>query len=67
MKNFTTLYCDILNLLLPSKGSWNIGLQETLICLAVHILYMAILGGWWQDQLPSRRLNKLTAATQCTF
>ncbi len=25
---------------------------------------MAILGGWWQDRLLSRRLNKLIAATQ---
>jgi hypothetical protein len=26
-----------------------------------------ILGGWVPDQLPSRRLFELEAATQCTF
>jgi hypothetical protein len=49
--------------------SRNFGLLATLFFLVIHIICMAILGGWWQDRLrlPTRRLNKLIAATQCTF
>jgi hypothetical protein len=34
---------------LSSKSSRNFGPQATLTYTAVHILCMAILGGWWQD------------------
>ncbi len=50
-----------------SLDSRNFGSLATLFFLLVHIICMAILGGWWPDRLPTRRLNKLIAATQCTF
>ncbi len=51
MKNLTprVTYCDFLKVFISSKGSQNFGLQATLTCPVVHILCMAILGGWVPD------------------
>jgi hypothetical protein len=59
------VYAKPAHVVLSSKGSKNFSSQATLTCPAVHILCMAILGGWVPD--PARRLFELVAATQCTF
>jgi hypothetical protein len=47
-----------------SKGRQNFCLQETLTCPVFNILWMAILGGWVPDQLPSRRLFVFVTVTE---
>jgi hypothetical protein len=57
----------VCNIFLFINGGRNFGLLAILSCPAVHILCVAILGGWKLDRLPPRRLFELVAATQCSF
>jgi hypothetical protein len=51
------------------NGSRNFGPLAVLSCPAVHILCMAILGGWVPNpnRLLPRGLFEPVAATQCSF
>ncbi len=68
MKNINTLvkFCNYLCFLFIN-GNRNFSMLAILPCPAVHILSMAILGGWVSDRLMTRGLFELVAATQCTF
>jgi hypothetical protein len=63
-KNNNLVCCDCILFNLSTQKIWPVG---NIAWSGGMFIFMAILGGWGLDQLPSGGQFKLVAATQCIF